>query len=188
EHLSGAYPTHFQTVPVDSSPARLLSLSQLQHSSAKTDKRRGDMMLTRKQRWRRIQHQRSFVEPSAPAPATRLNIDGCMGATSPRPPCRPHPIDALSVGDSLRQLVRSSTPSSSSSCTPPPPPAPPVEDTPATKSVCFHHQVRVILVPCRRELRALQLQLWWGADDYQHFRREYVMLLRMAAQKHHDDN
>lgn len=142
--------------------------TNLERSAVQTE----SMMLTRKQRWRRVHHQRSFVEPSPPPAMPRANTDGCPGATRPRPACIPHPIDALSLGDSLLRLV--GTPSSTSPVSPTSPspcPSPqPVEAAPPTKSVCFHHQVRVILVPSRKELRNLQLQLWWGADDYLHFR------------------
>lgn len=38
------------------------------------------------------------------------------------------------------------------------------------RKVTFNYVVRVVLVPCIKELRSLNEQLWWGADDYLDFR------------------
>lgn len=38
------------------------------------------------------------------------------------------------------------------------------------RKVSFSFQVRVVLVPCTRDLRPLSAQLWWDAEDYSDFR------------------
>ena len=38
------------------------------------------------------------------------------------------------------------------------------------RKISFNYVVRVVLVPCTKELRPLKEQLWWGADDYLDFR------------------
>ena len=138
-------------------------------------------MLTRKQQWRRVKDQ------CKPRPQVPAGDGGAGGSASSPPSCggrkqRP-PLDALNLGDSLLQLLgaasapRDYTTSSRSA----------EDDTaggdhharPTANSerqplprrrVSFNRQVRVILVPCRTELRVVSPQLWWSSGDYVDFR------------------
>eukprot|EP00752_Nemacystus_decipiens_P012176 g10794.t1 len=49
------------------------------------------------------------------------------------------------------------------------------------RKITFNYVVRVVLVPCSKELRPLSEHLWWGTDDYVDFRRQYVIAMRSAA-------
>lgn len=136
-------------------------------------------MLTRKQMWRRVRPGGSrFAEPSptpTPAPPPRRSIskdslkDSLCGDRR-----TPAPINSLSIGDSILHLLGTSTaaPSSEDSSEEQHEAGVDDDDSDAVspKAVSFKSQVRVVLVPCRRELHSLNKQLWWGADDYLDFR------------------
>eukprot|EP00903_Cladosiphon_okamuranus_P007727 g7487.t1 len=49
------------------------------------------------------------------------------------------------------------------------------------RKITFNYVVRVVLVPCTKDLRPLNPQLWWGADDYLDFRRDFILASRSAA-------
>lgn len=143
-------------------------------------------MLTRKQRWRRVRGGRSLdlTSPSESSPpvsaqqgsAFRRQPSPFFGTT---PHVRPsphnnnmHPLDSLAIGDSLLQLMGSSSQSK--------------RDNEAAEHarqqakegtrkgshgrVHFNHQVRVVLVPSRTELKTLKADIWWGDEDYFSFR------------------
>lgn len=79
----------------------------------------------------------------------------------------PHPLDSLAIGDSLLHLLVSSAGSGSGRrVEEAEPPAPP------RSSVRFNHQVRVVLVPSRTELKNFKADMWWGEEDYFEFRCE----------------
>ena len=44
------------------------------------------------------------------------------------------------------------------------------EDESRGRKVTFSFRVTVVLVPCTDDLRPFSAQLWWGAEDYVHFR------------------
>lgn len=129
-------------------------------------------MLTRKQRWRRVRGGR-FVEPV-------LASTGCVQPFASQSACPmgrpPHPIDSLSIGDSLLRLLGSSPAETDDGLDAPGSAAAaaatavsPSRDVQIGK-VRFNHQVRVVLVPSRTELEGLKEDLWWGEDDYFQFR------------------
>lgn len=80
----------------------------------------------------------------------------------------PHPIDSLAIGDSLLHLLGSAAGAGNDrrmeDAEPPPPPRSNV------RNVRFNHQVRVVLVPSRTELKNLKADMWWGEEDYYEFR------------------
>ena len=137
-------------------------------------------MLTRKQQWRRVKDQ---YKPRPPVPA---GDGGASRSASSPPSCggrkqRP-PLDALNLGDSLLQLLgAASAPGDYTSSSRAAeddtagedharPTANPERQQLPSRRVSFNRQVRVILVPCRTELRAVSPQLWWGSGDYVDFR------------------
>ncbi|CAM9931664.1 unnamed protein product [Ectocarpus sp. 6 AP-2014] len=156
-------------------------------------------MLTRKQQWRRVRGPRSSVE-------THQLADRGGGKTRPRaarvPDALAHPraINSLSIDDSLLRLVATGRPAASDGEEKPAAAATTAAAAPAVPSssvrprtaneigaICvgsnvrFNHQVRVVLVPSRKELRPLIEELWWGTNDYVEFRREFVQAMREAA-------
>lgn len=95
----------------------------------------------------------------------------------------PHPIDSLSIGDSLLQLLGSSAAGGRSSGSASTEDTSPVSSDAGTTAVSaspardaqlgrvrFNHQVRVVLVPSRKELDHLKGDMWWGEEDYMQFR------------------
>lgn len=135
-------------------------------------------MLTRKQIWRRVRPGGGrFVDPTPTPTPTPPPRSAFWERQTPSAP-----IDSLRVGDSLLQLLGKSaargTEDSSEEETQNEAPVDEAERDQATaaavavspKTVSFKSQVRVVLVPCRRELHSLNAQLWWGADDYGDFR------------------
>lgn len=114
------------------------------------------------------------MEPTPiPPPRRSSGSGGNDPALCARRPSPAAPIDSLRIGDSLLHLLGTSATAPSSEDS---------GDTEAAdrdsegeqagspKTVSFKSQVRVVLVPCRRELYSLNAQLWWGADDYVDFR------------------
>ncbi|CAM9322802.1 unnamed protein product [Pylaiella littoralis] len=149
---------------------------------------RGYGMLTRGQRWRRVPVHwgKRAGCTSSTTTAAASEGEGIKSNSSP-----PHPADPL-LGvdeDSTRQLG-TSIPSKYSdygdaTATVERPSTRKNEDGPGGNRVRFNHQVRVILVPCVRELQDLSAQLWWGEDDYLNFRREYILAVRSEAEDAH---
>ncbi|CAM9395692.1 unnamed protein product [Ectocarpus sp. 8 AP-2014] len=157
-------------------------------------------MLTRKQQWRRVRGPRSFVE-------THQLADRGGGKTCSRaagmPDALAHPraINSLSIDDSLLRLVATGRPATSDEEDEPaaaaaasttaapavpsssvrPPKVDEIDAICVGSNVRFNHQVRVVLVPSRKELRPLIEELWWGTNDYVEFRREFVQAMREAA-------
>ena len=126
-------------------------------------------MLTRKQRWRRVRGGGRFVDAcSSPSPSRDSGLAGRQR--------RPHPIDALSIGDSLLHLLGSSpaggktSEAAHESDYAAAESAAKKKQAPSSGRVHFNHQVRVVLVPCRTELGGLKADIWWGEDDYLDFR------------------
>ncbi|CBN80151.1 expressed unknown protein [Ectocarpus siliculosus] len=151
-------------------------------------------MLTRKQQWRRVRGPRSSVE-------THQLADRGGRKTCPRaarvPDALAHPraINSLSIDDSLLRLVATGRPAASDEEDEPAAAAAPAVPSSSVRrpvvdeigairvgsNVRFNHQVRVVLVPSRKELRPLIEELWWGTNDYVEFRREFVQAMREAA-------
>lgn len=134
-----------------------------------------DSMLTRKQMWRRVRPGR-FAEPTPlppPPPHRTSSKDTALCALRPSPAS---PINPLSIVDSLLHLLGNSSAASGSDDSGEehqnPEEAADIseEEAKRSKSVSFKSQVRVVLVPCRRELHSLNAQLWWAQDDYVDFR------------------
>lgn len=125
--------------------------------------------------WRRVrQGGARFAEPPttapAPPPPRRSRCkDATICADRPSPA---GPIDSLSIGDSLLHLLGSvsSAPGNEEMHENTDDDDDKDEEATSPKTVSFKSQVRVVLVPCRRELHSLNAQLWWGADDYVDFR------------------
>ncbi|CAM9756315.1 unnamed protein product [Ectocarpus sp. 13 AM-2016] len=156
-------------------------------------------MLTRKQQWRRVRGPRSSVETHQLA--GRGGGKTCQRAAGvPCAPAHPRAINSLSIDDSLR-LVATGRPATSDEGDEPTAAAtaaaaaapavpsssvrpPRVDERDAIcvgSNVRFNHQVRVVLVPSRKELRPLMEELWWGTNDYVEFRREFVQAMRETA-------
>lgn len=130
---------------------------------------------------------------------TQVAGGGGRKKTCPRatggPDALPHPraINSLSIDDSLLRLGATGRPAASdeedelaasAAAAVAPAIAPPVVPSSAVRppkvdekdAICvgsnvrFNHQVRVVLVPSRKELRPLIEELWWGTNDYLEFR------------------
>lgn len=126
------------------------------------------------------------MEPSPPPPSRKSSAGTAGGKDSAlcaRRASPASPINSLSIGDSLLRLLGTSAAAATEDSgdenenTEEATAASSSDDAEAgeqaggsPKTVSFKSQVRVVLVPCRRELHSLNGQLWWGADDYVDFR------------------
>lgn len=132
---------------------------------------------TRKQRWRRVRRtKRATTETQPPettpaaacgggiknSTASSLNTD-TVGPLQQRYTSVPSK-DSKGCGDATATTSSNAVGASVKS-----PSTKKIKDASGTR-VRFNHQVRVILVPCARELRDLSTQLWWGPGDYLNFR------------------
>lgn len=138
----------------------------------------GSRMISRKQRWRRVCRGTRAAATSEATTAVAAAAAGGGGIKNNSGP--PHPINSLSIDDSLTQRRGTSVTSEASedggdatATVKGPSTSTKIKNKDAsglTRRVRFDHRVRVILVPCARELRNLGAQLWWGPDDYLNFR------------------
>lgn len=80
------------------------------------------------------------------------------------------PLDPLAVGDSLLHLLGSSTKAKDGAEAKSSSPGSEKGHSRRHGRVHFNHQVRVVLVPARSELKMLKADIWWGEEDYFSFR------------------
>lgn len=124
-------------------------------------------MLTHKQKWRKV---RRASRKSTLATSNDSAADVATGGGVP------NPINSLSIGDSLLQLLGVKARSCDEERTP-------SKDAKAIRGgahcpvgtysigkVSFNQRVRVVLIPTRLELASIKADLWWEDQDYANFR------------------